>query len=66
MIANFERYRVRAAGERERIERFLEDHPALASVVLPELDGDVHDLAGLRELCRSLQQATVMEQSAAR
>jgi anion-transporting ArsA/GET3 family ATPase len=48
--ANFERYRLRAEGERERIDRFLADRPTLASIALPELDGDVHDLAGLTKL----------------
>jgi anion-transporting ArsA/GET3 family ATPase len=52
---NFDRYRERAAGERERIDGFLARHPGLASIELPELGGDVHDLVGLAALGRLLR-----------
>ena len=54
VVANLVDYRALAARDRANLKRLTEELGAGALVVVPELDGDVHDLDGLAAMAGHL------------
>ena len=54
VVANFADYRALAARDRANLKRLTDELGDAALVVVPELDGDVHDLDGLGALAKHL------------